>query len=105
MIPALLGNTIGGGFFVGTVYWYLFLTGEGEIAVDFNIGPVNTAIDEAGGTTIGMGRRKELEGSGSDRSATQLPDSGGYIKSEIGRDLGDRRFRRGREVRNGVDRV
>lgn len=28
MIPALLGNIIGGGVFVATVYWYLFITGD-----------------------------------------------------------------------------
>lgn len=30
MIPALIGNTIGGALFVGAVYWYLYLTGEGS---------------------------------------------------------------------------
>lgn len=29
MIPAALGNIIGGGLFCATVYWYLFLTGTG----------------------------------------------------------------------------
>ncbi|KAH9810092.1 Formate/nitrite transporter [Teratosphaeria destructans] len=28
MIPALIGNIIGGGLFVGVVYWYLYLTGD-----------------------------------------------------------------------------
>ena len=28
MIPSLLGNLVGGGLFVGVVYWYLFLTGD-----------------------------------------------------------------------------
>lgn len=30
MIPALIGNTIGGALFVGAVYWYFYLTGEGS---------------------------------------------------------------------------
>lgn len=34
MIPALLGNIIGGGFFVATLYWYLHLQGHDEIAID-----------------------------------------------------------------------
>lgn len=28
MLPALLGNIIGGGLFVAVVYWYLFLVGD-----------------------------------------------------------------------------
>jgi len=35
MIPALLGNIVGGGVFVGVVYWYLYITGEsGPIVID-----------------------------------------------------------------------
>ncbi len=34
MIPALLGNIVGGGLMVGTMYWYLNLTGEAPISVD-----------------------------------------------------------------------
>lgn len=38
MIPALIGNIIGGGFFVGVVYWYMFLTGESTpIPIDGSI--------------------------------------------------------------------
>ncbi|KAF2771084.1 Formate/nitrite transporter [Teratosphaeria nubilosa] len=31
LIPTLLGNMLGGGLFVGAVYWYLYLTGEGGV--------------------------------------------------------------------------
>ncbi|KAF2161561.1 hypothetical protein M409DRAFT_27957 [Zasmidium cellare ATCC 36951] len=34
MIPALIGNIIGGGVFVGVVYWYLHMTNEPPVAVD-----------------------------------------------------------------------
>ncbi|KAK3071838.1 hypothetical protein LTR53_007931 [Teratosphaeriaceae sp. CCFEE 6253] len=35
MIPALLGNIVGGGVFVGVVYWYLYIAGdEKPIAID-----------------------------------------------------------------------
>ncbi|KAL6709266.1 hypothetical protein ACN47E_001673 [Coniothyrium glycines] len=34
IIPALLGNIIGGGFFVGCLYWYLHLQGQSDIAID-----------------------------------------------------------------------
>lgn len=28
MIPAFLGNLVGGGLFVGVVYWYLYIQGD-----------------------------------------------------------------------------
>lgn len=34
IIPALLGNIIGGGFFVGCLYYYLHLQGHDEVAID-----------------------------------------------------------------------
>lgn len=34
LIPALIGNIIGGALFVGMAYWYLHATGAGPIAVD-----------------------------------------------------------------------
>jgi len=86
MIPALLGNTLGGALFVGTVYWYLYLTGEGsQVEVDFNLSPMNVAIDEAGGP---MDRSVDGKGVNGHQSGTlQLPDSAGRFKSSIGNDL------------------
>ena len=34
MIPALLGNLVGGCLMVATMYWYLNLSGEPPVAVD-----------------------------------------------------------------------
>ncbi|CAO2653099.1 Nn.00g025100.m01.CDS01 [Neocucurbitaria sp. VM-36] len=34
IIPALLGNIIGGGFFVGCLYYYLHLHGQSDVAID-----------------------------------------------------------------------
>jgi hypothetical protein len=35
MIPAALGNIVGGSVFVAVVYWYLFLVGDvSEIVID-----------------------------------------------------------------------
>lgn len=35
MIPAALGNIVGGGLFVAVVYWYLFLVGDSNpITID-----------------------------------------------------------------------
>lgn len=36
IIPALLGNIIGGGFFIGCLYYYLQLQGQPECAIDGN---------------------------------------------------------------------
>ena len=107
MIPTTLGNIIGGGLFVGAAYWYLYLTGEGAVDIDFNIGGLNSAM-EAGGP---MGRMRSknqpmpnghrnsepevIEGKAvegvdtqarSDSSA-QLPHSGSYMTSGIGKEL------------------
>lgn len=30
LIPALIGNLVGGGFFVGVMYWYLYLAGNSK---------------------------------------------------------------------------
>lgn len=54
MIPTALGNLLGGGLFVGTAYWYLYLTGEGGVAVSFNLGSLDSAM-EAGGPMGGGG--------------------------------------------------
>lgn len=48
LIPTLLGNMVGGGFFVGFMYWYLYLTGEENVTVEFNLGSLESAM-EAGG--------------------------------------------------------
>lgn len=34
IIPAFLGNVVGGGLFVGVLYWYLHLQGEDAVLVD-----------------------------------------------------------------------
>lgn len=34
MIPALLGNIVGGGLFVGVVYWYLYLSSGDAVVID-----------------------------------------------------------------------
>lgn len=48
MIPSLLGNIIGGGVFVGLVYWYLFLSGGEEVQIHFDTEAMDTAVYEQG---------------------------------------------------------
>ena len=49
LIPTTLGNMVGGGLFVGTAYWYLYLTGEQAISIDFDIGTLQSALAQGGG--------------------------------------------------------
>jgi hypothetical protein len=58
MVPAGLGNIFGGGLFVGVLYWYIYLTGEGESLdqrsdVENGSGTLvtTTAVDAKLGTT------------------------------------------------------
>lgn len=110
MIPTALGNMVGGGLFVGTAYWYLYLTGEDGVAVSFNIGTLDSAM-EAGGPMGGGGSRrrhhrpsKADEGIPRETTTTtrtnegetlvgldpnHLPNSGGYLMSGIGQELHD----------------
>ena len=105
MIPTTIGNMIGGGIFVGAVYWYLFLTGEGSVNVDFNTGGLGAAMEVGGpmGDGSGKGRQRqgnedgdviegrdidEKHGSGDTLDHTkELPHSGGKMKSGFGKEL------------------
>ncbi|KAK4963973.1 hypothetical protein LTR28_004207, partial [Elasticomyces elasticus] len=99
MIPSVLSNMIGGGVFVGAMYWYLYLTDTASVSVDFNLGSLDTAV-EAGGP---MWRKKkgEREGQVTEGLAPNddedgklvgqdsLPHWGGQLTSGIGKELGD----------------
>lgn len=115
MIPTALGNFVGGGLFVGAVYWYLYLTGEGNVTVDFNIGSLNTAMEAGGpmrepkpkiakirhngGASAAVGgeadREKASESGNTSRDfidgvdPSALPHSGGQLVSAVGHELAD----------------
>ena len=90
MIPTLLGNLVGGGLFVSTAYWYLYLTGEGDIQIDFNIGPLNSAV-EAGGPTrrtdeqLGNTTAKDILALPHPSGIGELSDNSKYAKSHAER--------------------
>lgn len=99
MIPTLLGNMVGGGLFVSTAYWYLYLTGEVGVEISFDIGSLNTAM-EAGGpmrNPKGDKHRRESQGTlvGQDPNASTaggvkpLPNSSGHMMSAFGKELSD----------------
>jgi len=99
LIPTVIGNMIGGGIFVGATYWYLYLTGEGSIDIDFNVGSLESAMEAGGpmggkrqrqsigGPTAaeerGMSNEKVIEG----QEPPELPHSGGKMRSGISKEL------------------
>ena len=93
MIPTTLGNMVGGGLFVGTAYWYLYLTGEVGVQIDFNLGSLATA-EEAGGPMRKIKSEQNRQVTGDKDVITgvdpnDVPHSGGQLSSSLARDLGD----------------
>ncbi|KAK3075921.1 hypothetical protein LTR53_008433 [Teratosphaeriaceae sp. CCFEE 6253] len=97
MIPTLLGNIVGGGFFVGAVYWYLYLTGD-EVAVTFDTGSLATAMDVGGPMGNASDRGKHSHGNdhtidGVDPAEQglrqRLPQPGYQMMSALGKELSD----------------
>lgn len=111
MIPTALGNMLGGGLFVGTIYWYLYLTGEVGVQIDFNSGGIASAMEIGGPMrNVKASHRKESDGTliGQDPYATsngsqgapqqqnqevdqlhQLPSPNGVMMSSFGKELSD----------------
>ncbi|KAK4696677.1 hypothetical protein P7C71_g1286, partial [Lecanoromycetidae sp. Uapishka_2] len=111
MIPTTLGNLIGGGLFVGGVYWYLYLTGTGQDEIKFDIGGLDSAM-EAGGP-MGPSRRRSMQNSQSSQDGNEkgeqdgkdmspghpdhvhsLPSPGQTMASGIGRELSADKYTR-----------
>lgn len=70
MIPTTLGNVIGGGLFVGGIYWYLYLTGEGSDNITFNIGGLDSAMEVGG--PMGPSRRRSVPDSAKEVKEDQM---------------------------------
>ncbi|KAI9833596.1 MAG: hypothetical protein M1819_003549 [Sarea resinae] len=115
MIPAALGNILGGTLFVGVMYWYLYLAGEGTIKIDSSLGNFLDAAMEAGGPMPPNGRSVGESKNHSDGTAAettddsgpidgqtnrQLKSSGQYMTSGIGQELGPETY----TENNGLDR-
>lgn len=115
MIPTLLGNLVGGGLFVGAIYWYLYLTGIGPDEISFDMGGLDSAM-EAGGP-MGRSHRRSVpnsqssqdittekhaqtavNGNGPDEGhpdhVTSLPSPGQTMASGIGRELSAEKYTR-----------
>lgn len=72
MIPSGLGNIVGGGLFVGAVYWYLYLAGN-EVEIHFDTSPADIAMFEQGGPIS--------------RNVSLVPNSGNMGVSGVGAEL------------------
>ena len=101
MIPTAIGNIVGGGFFVATMYWYLYLTGLGSEEVRFDLGNLDTAM-EAGGP-MGRASSKQLSPSSSDTEGKVLegrepvdvhhiPSTTTHMSSAIGQELSAEKY-------------
>ena len=105
---------VGGGLFVGAVYWYLYLTGEGDVGVSFDVGVVQSAIQDAGGPTgrmrdgqgnviVGVpseadGGREESKIASPSRGGKmhddRLPHAGSLLQSSVGQELSEKYAKR-----------
>ena len=108
MIPTLLGNIVGGGVFVGAIYWYLYLTGVGPDEIKFDLGGLDTAM-EAGGPMDQSHRKSVPNTQGSDTSRDNViegqnpevgnpnhihsvPSASSHMGSGIGRELNAEKY-------------
>ena len=104
MIPTALGNIIGGGLFVGGMYWYLYLTGEGSDNITFNIGGLDSATEISGPVDRSLRKPVPVSANGQDEKehvmmngkgpeqghpdhAASLPSSDQAMASGLGREL------------------
>jgi len=93
MIPTLLGNLVGGGLFVSTTYWYLYLTGEGSVAISFDTGGVQSAMEAGGPMTRGRGTNHGVDNENMEtlvgKDPSSLPNSQSRLKGGLAMELGD----------------
>ena len=78
MIPSAIGNIVGGGLFVGGVYWYLYLEGT-EVEIHFDNMGVDHAVYEQGGP---VGDARVSDAAGTARSGIAKDLHGGQFKKE-----------------------
>jgi hypothetical protein len=90
MIPTFLGNLIGGGFFMGAVYWYLYLAGS-EVAIHFDNTATDNAVYEQGGP-IRHVMTEGGAGTGYSNEHENLPDSRNKGISGLAKEYSDKIF-------------
>ena len=120
MIPTTLGNIVGGGLFVGGMYWYLYLTGEGSDDITFSIGGLDVAMEVGG--PMGPSRRKSvpnlakgeeekgdkiMNGKGREEGhpdhVVSLPSSDQMMTSGLGRELSAEKYTNRKGVASTIE--
>lgn len=79
IIPALLGNIVGGGLFVGAYFWYMNLQGESQVYIDGK--PFGDIVDETidsqtGNIDFGKTRKRTMDEETLHGFAGTRPDPG-----------------------------
>lgn len=78
---------------MSTVYWYLYLTGEGSINISFDTGGVQSAMEAGGPMKRGSGTRHGHDSDGMETlvgtDPNSLPNSQGQLQGGIGLEVGD----------------
>lgn len=83
MIPAGLGNIVGGGLFVAGMYWYLYLAGT-DVAIHFDHPVADIAVYEQSGPVGEM----------TQGSSGAVPDSRSNARSGLELDLNGNQFKK-----------
>jgi len=73
---------VGGGLFLGTAYWYLYLTGEAGVRIQFDLGGIDSATEGGAGPLKIEGRDpREFEGSAdADTGGETQPGTAGLVR-------------------------
>ena len=85
---------VGGGLFVGLMYWYLYLTDEDNVQIEFDLGGLRSAEQAYGGPMRRTGKDSHPESEGSTTvghdAVGPVPSNGsGHLMSALSRELGD----------------
>ncbi|KAL9582824.1 MAG: hypothetical protein Q9212_003078 [Teloschistes hypoglaucus] len=107
LIPTLLGNIVGGGVFVGAMYWYLYLMGAGAVEVDFNTSGAFGSTVEGGTQVIEVVKQQQDGGlsSGETLESQQLPHSGSAMRSGIGKELDPKLYAKSKAERTDEEKA
>jgi len=74
---------VGGGLFLGTAYWFLYLTGEAGVRIQFDLGGIDSATEGGAGPLKIEGRDpREFEGNdGTDGAGGETqPGTAGLVR-------------------------
>jgi len=73
---------VGGSLFLGTMYWYLYLTGEAGVRIQFDLGGIDSATEGGAGPLKIEGRDpREFDGpDGAETGGETQPGTAGLVR-------------------------